>query len=776
MVRRLLLMLLWALSFSVQAFALDATKIECEHYWLKGEERIASGKVVGTDVGESPFGKMGSYECHAKLTLSDLRNAPFLFIGEVGDCSYFELISTPNVINYTHRIIKHGLDPRDATEAWYSRYIPFVVPLDTIYATEGEYRFRIVYRDLVPMQVGIRSGPLTLENWKGVFKRAFLSAPAFTYHFLQVAFLLLSAVGFCFWPGMPIRRRLLLSASAITGALVIVQITAVPRSFFSPSVALHLTVLLQLVAFPFLLLSLLDFLKPSDCSKMKMWKLLYLAITCLALGVLGYLEPTGSNYFALFGFLLMLLIVVPLIGLSLQLNSGKLRFRGGIDTPRFLPRILLVLGVLYTLDLINLVFLHGRFYYYNHYLLYVGITLLCKRLQYIETLNEGRFRSNLEKVKRSALDAISGPQEFSEDPLKRFISDVGLLIRANRVSIAEMCDERLKFLGLQGAYSSPHGLQPVVPGSVIDRCIKTGQPQVGSLPLREDPEINSDYLVLPLRNHGKVVGVLNVTAFERGQLSAFVSDRISTLQHECEAILNVLLAQRHNQAQGRLLQMIRLRTYPLQLESEEHFLRNFDVSPTLSEHAFIMGDLVDSTILNERFGGGPVEQAMDAHLNLVWSRFKHLGVVLSRTKGDSVSVIVPNQSIDSSAADAVLRCYEVLRFLAGAEEEFHKLTKENGIALKIRYRFAMSKVKTPLLSEDASGSIKASHLIVDASMDAAARAIGSIALAGECLVLQPARELLFSVTDLVVIPPHRVKGKAAPMSVFLISNQKSSAA
>lgn len=87
-----------------------ADDASCVHYWLDGSRLVPSGKVVGVDVGDSPYGDVGEYRCSLRVERSDLSVAPYLFLGEIGDASYFELIKINGVLEKTIPFT-HGLDP-----------------------------------------------------------------------------------------------------------------------------------------------------------------------------------------------------------------------------------------------------------------------------------------------------------------------------------------------------------------------------------------------------------------------------------------------------------------------------------------------------------------------------------------------------------------------------------------------------------------------------------------------------------------------------------------
>ena len=149
----------------------NAQSAKCFHYWENGNQRVPSGKDVGVDVGSSPFGKTGVYECELYISDEAYKDGKFIFIGEVGDSSYF-LLKSVNGKATEPNFAFHGLWPtnydRWSREPKYTEFIPFVFSIDRIWHGAGVYQFDIHYEDLFPGRVGIRSGPITIETLGGL--------------------------------------------------------------------------------------------------------------------------------------------------------------------------------------------------------------------------------------------------------------------------------------------------------------------------------------------------------------------------------------------------------------------------------------------------------------------------------------------------------------------------------------------------------------------------------------------------------------------------------
>jgi len=231
---------------------------------------------------------------------------------------------------------------------------------------------------------------------------------------------------------------------------------------------------------------------------------------------------------------------------------------------------------------------------------------------------------------------------------------------------------KIEIFGVTGDYRDSDQLSDIIPNSFIAEAINKGDLMVRSVVSKSKPELETDLMVMPLANDKALTGVICATEFFGGSVSPFIECRLELVKNECEPLFNLLLAERKLRAKDTLIYLMRNRVHPLQIKSEEYFLKNFDISPEQTGHPFIFADLVDSVSLNEHYKDkGLVQKTIDDHLNLVWEKFKHLGIVLSRTKGDLISIVVPNQKIDSTNS-ATERCLEIMQFLAECSPSFRR--------------------------------------------------------------------------------------------------------
>ncbi len=746
--------------------------VQCIHYWEKGDTLVPSGKTVGQDVGDPPdetYKHYGTYLCQTNLSKEEALAGKYLFIGEVGDASYVQ-VTKVNGQNVKKISIDHGLSPESESEAVYMRYIPFFVPIRDLYVEDGEYEFKIRYKDLIPLQVGIRSGAPTLESFSGVIGRALKCSPAFTFHVFQIVSFLLLGVSFLIWPKILLKNRFVFVLASVAAGTVILQVSAIPRSFVSPIWAQRLNDFSQILSFPFLSAALLVFFRPKDSKNKRniLWG--HVLSSVAAVGFLLTLEKFDRPYIVAYGISLLFLGGIPCLALGLAIRWKTLLFTAGPRAPMFFSILYAVLGILYFSDIVNLVLLGSRYYYFNHYLFFSSIVFSIWYLQSTISPNEVKLRNDLELFKRKAYGVVASRRKEEGDTLAVFAKELAILLSSKRISIQELVDGRLKFVGYFGNYEKTQGLHEIKTPSLIEDAIKTRSIQCGHLVSTNNSKIFTDVIVIPLETDSNVIGVLCFTDFVTGSVPQFLRDRMEIIKNECEPLLCLLISERHNRSKDKLIQMMRNRTHPLQLSSEDYFLKNFDISPSLQSHAFIYGDLVGSVELNERYGESrAVEKVLDEYLALAWERYKHLGVVISRTKGDLVSFVVPNQSCDSSDAQAVIRCYEILQYLAKTSSNLQFIGRSHGIALPLRFRFALSVVPKPLRATSADESLKSFNLLIDEAIDVAARIVSGVALDGECLVMEAAYKHLSSESSLMELNDQRVKGKSIPVKLWTLN-------
>jgi len=756
---------------------MNSPSVSCTHYWEKGGTLVASGKDVGTDVGIPPdqsFSTKGTYLCQVEITKEVVAENKYLFLGEIGDASYVEVLTVDG--KYVRTLpITHGLSPDPNIKPVYTRYIPFVISLRDLYVVDGVHSFKVRYQDLFPFQVGLRSGPPTVESVDGAVLKALATSKSFIWYFSELLFLGFLAVWIITLSNIQFLRRVLLLFTTLFSAIVILQITALPRTFLPIPLAIWLNDMLRLISFPIYSVLFFSFFKTRENSLRNTFLFVQIWGTIAAVSLLSFNHERTVAYLFRYATCLVLLGGLPFIIAGILVLRNRILFTAAPEKPSVLASIYIALGSIFVLDFFNLAILQSRYNYLQNYLFFSGMMTMFWQLQNLEDPADIDFRAKIEVTKKNALKLIARTDVEDADILKKFTWDLASIIKAERVSLSEVVDGKIRFFGIKGFYTNTHGLSEMGTESLSMEAVKSNEIKTA---VRGTENETSDVVVIPLNGDNGVVGIFCASNFEHGRISPFFVNRLDTLKNEVEPILNLALASKQLKAKDRLIQMMRNRVHSLQLESEQFFLKNFDMASGFGGHTFIFADLVDSVGLNERYRNqGLVEKTIDEHLKLVWERFKNLGIILSRTRGDLISIIVPDQSIDINQSDGVKRCQKIMEFLATSSEQFQKIAKSNGIGWPMHYRFAMSRVRGKLTSSDNDMSLKPFTLLVDEAIDAAARVINAVAVTDECILMEPVFPFIERGHNIIEMPPERLKGKGMSVRLLiLLASHKNDAA
>jgi class 3 adenylate cyclase len=432
-------------------------------------------------------------------------------------------------------------------------------------------------------------------------------------------------------------------------------------------------------------------------------------------------------------------------------------------------------------DALNLGLFSGRFPFISPQTYFLASVLLFMSLELKETKSELIFRSKLASIRDEVLAELVFAHIESASVLDKLAYRLSSLTLAERVSLGEvLLSSETRFLGTSGSYEKPEVTQPMADSSVSFAAVKSKSIQIGTLPrtgkcIEGESAQSTEYLVVPLLHGEDLPGLLCMTDFRKGVVPPFVLARTHTLQKECEILFHLVRSKRDNQAKARLVQMTRLKVHAMQIESESYFLERFVLSDTIAEPAFIYGDVVDSVTLNEIFSGDRLKQVVDAHLRVLFERTRHLGVILTRDRGDTVSVIVPNQRSDVGTGGACTRAFEVVEVILSLRAEFTSIAKRHGITMPVQYRFVMSVGTISLVEGSRPGGLTPFSLLSAPAIDEAARVLSSVALPGECLVVHAACERVENVSGKVIrLPPSRFKGKSADSILYSVLQQANS--
>lgn len=738
------------------ATATWADPITCLHYWKTSSGFVrSSGVVIGKDAGQSPFGTDGAYKCTVHLEKNDVLQGKYLYLGEIGDASYLELTRGPRGPYRDHLPINHGLSPNHNDHPRYERFIPFIVPVRDIYQADGEHEFMLHYRDLAPKQSGLRSGVPTLEYIGGVVLRAVRNAPALTYHLVQIlllAFLATVALG---WRKTRALRKPKFVLSATFAALIIISISAVPRYLFeNPNDATRLSDYINLFGFGFVLLPFTEFIKPRSNLPLKELGAVWVLATLTVAVILSRMSLESHYYIPLYcGFLLLEAGILPL-AVAYGLVRHTFQTTLSAKPSHRITIALLVLGAIMVWDiLVNVFTLNLSEYFVSHYFYFPIALGLLLHLHYSEPEFVSTLNDQLQVL------ATDGQIRVVEDEgrsftLNQYCSELGLLLEARRVGIQQIKSDRLRFLGFFGTYNAPEEESKILPGSATWRALKTGQIVVDTAADTETGQPTS-YVVIPLRKGTEIIGLLSATNFNYGYMMPFVHVHLPAIQERCQLLFSNLVMTISHRETITLLETSRLGVPEIQRDSEEYFRKHFNVSRSLRAPAFIMGDLAGSLRLRNQFKDA-VTQSIDSSLRFLWANLQHLGITITREKGDFVVILAQNLDSDRDESDAALRCLEVVKFLSDPPGDYQNIPRSNGVTLDFQFRMAMSQVERSGKIPD----VPRFTALTDTQIDCAGRVVGEIASGGECIVLEYVYDHLpgHLQKQLLQIPPYRIRG------------------
>lgn len=740
-----------------------SSEIHCNHYWgNKKNLEPSSGVSVGNDVGQSKYGTDGAYKCDIEIIKQDVIQGKYLYLGEIGDASYVELTSGP-LGAYNSLPINHGLSPEPGDQARYERFIPFIIPARDIYQADGMHHFTLYYRDLVPKQSGLRSGPPSLELIGGTFKRFLRNSPGLTYHLAQTLILFLLAFSVWTWSNVTVKRRLKFFIALLASSAVIVSISALPRYYFrDPNDAIRLNDYLNIFGFGIALLPFSEFIFPKSNHASKKLFLIWILLAASTSFYLSTLSLDSKMYTPLYcGFILLEAGLAPLATAAL-LWRRKLQTSLSARPLYSVQWILIALSSLMSWDILVNVFIHNfSAYFVSHYLYFPTCFGTLIQLQRLEPQKRSSFIDNLRRLTTEGTEQVvaDGGRSFTLSP---YAEGLASLVQAQRVGLQVVRKDRAWFLGFFGSYTNPSKENEIRPSSPSRRALDTGNIILEDT-IHTETGLPTSLVVIPLHQGSHVIGLLFISNFQFGFISPFIQQQLLTIQEHCQLLFANLSLTINLRETVTILEMGRLRVPKVQLESEDYFRSNFNVSRTMRAPAFIMGDLASSVRLRSEFREA-ITQAIDQSLRYIWEHFRHLGITVTREKGDFVTILAQNLDSDKTELDASLRCLEILRFLSNPSDDYKIIPKRLGVTLDFQFRIAMSQVERP---NDISVTPQFTAL-TDTQIDCAARTINEIAAGGECILLEHVHNRLPPELSsmFVELPPHRIRGVDRSVRLF----------
>jgi GGDEF domain-containing protein len=764
------------LFLSTGSIAFSSNLIPCEHYWETKSGLVKSGIPTGTDVGISSLGSDGEYKCQVRLTLEDTLEGKYLYFGEIGDAAYL-LVRKSGSESLVGAPITHGLSPQPGSSARYSRVVPFIVPVRYAYQGDGMYDLELHYRDIVPGQAGIRSGPPTVETFSGATHRAIFDSLALTYHLVQTLCLLMIAAGILFWSTSPPAQRICLTLATLAAAGLIFSITAIPRMMLpDPFVAIKINDMFHILASALIFLPLL--LLTDSKSKLRPVLIvrfqLILATFYIAMIYLSdidsptYLIRYTSGLFILGG-------LTPLF-LCFAYGRGLLVTAFDIKQSKRVPVMLFLFGLIIIWDIgINVFILTMRVHFFLEHFLYFLPAILWQTQMYLTKSHQIKmFPETIAAIKDRTLGRLAKENDF-KFALSGLVKELSNLFSSARTSLIEVTEARVQTLAFYGDYQVQTGSVPIESRSylkgALDSFKDSANPQQyysGRQPNKLGKE--SDFYIIPIRIRNEIKCFLCLTNFTNGYLNPFILERLATVVSEMELLLSLIFLEKDNRSQSIIVQTARLRVHPLQLTSERYFLDHFDISHSAHQPAFLIGDLVDSAPLNRTYGAVKVGQAMDHFLELLFNKQKHQGFIVSRRNGDEITIIVPNQTSDTSPDQALLRLFEIVKSVI-TDELMAQAAKEQHIVLPFQFKMVASQGDSILSNESNVQAVPSFSLLTDSEIDAASRVLSKIALGGECLLMERAGERLLKTIDLVELPKERLRGIQNSQKLFLLNSK-----
>lgn len=754
-----------AFNYSTYAYAAEPKTVHCIHYWNMSGNLVASGKKVGEDLGAITPTASGEYHCEVDLTDADFMSYRYLFLGNIGDSAYLRIDSINGNPVLPPFIIAHGLYPDRRINPTYYEMLPFFVGLETFFLKPGSYSFSIVYTDLISRLSGMRSGAPELMDIYSTILRALVGSKALLWHFVQLVFLVIGVFIFAMSSQVAPRRRAVMCLSAIASVVALVQVTGVPRMFGPTTLTMKLNDLAQLFSYLCINLSLASFFSfDAKQSIQRIGRLVLLNVMVVG-GLLLMWPQRAGVYKYIYGYGTAGLTIFPSVMFFLFTYKKRIEFAGGLSTPTVLPVVVSILGLIFAFDTMNLVLFDSRYLYINQYFgwpLALGLQLY---LLSIEKTNSKHIQDSIIWLRDVSLLEMATPKKERTLALSSFAEGIGKILGAKRVSIAEVRQDTFQFIGTLGSYTLDH--KPITwdDKPALKEAIATGNTTSGFKFAITEPKYLTEYFVIPIKSKGVVLGLLCITDFGNGHLSAFLEVRLNTLIKEVEIVVALLIEQKRNIAYASVLEAMRHRTSPVQLKSEDYFFKSFEISTLEKQHSFILGDLNGSVGLNEEKGGETTKKLLDEYLDSLFQSFKTEGVILSRTNGDFISILFPVLTQEDGPDRARIRAIRTLEYLSDASIELSRIARSLDVYRPIAFRFVLGTITRSADKHDDS-EVPNFALLINSAIDAAARVLSDIAQPEECIVIGDLGRISLERTYPLELPPTRLRGFGSEQKLY----------
>ncbi len=771
-----------SLSFFVTEEVLAAKVSKCEHFWrnLEGEYEI-SGKVVGENVGISPFltveqkmsrsGGLGKYTCILEINRDDVLNGLYFYIGEVGDASTLKVVSTP--LGLSQKLpISHGLYEDTGKKAEYYRVVPFWVNLRDIYEGDGEHRVDIIYSDIVFPQSGMRSGLPTVEDFQGVVKRFISDSPRITVFLgFCLVYLFCLFIG-VFWKGVPLKNRWGIVSASMASFCVIFSITTIPRMLIDPFLAIKMNRVITVVAPLLLFWPFFNYLKFNSKSHVYLSIYSQLVMAVIGVLVLWNLPPESFLFGTLYwGFIVIQLGLYPIV-LSILSWKGQLQGAFSSSHSKIPQYLFFLLGSVVIRDVLaQTVFSDFNSVFYSHF---VFFNLLLATLIYLQLAHQKNildFQNEIQMIKNRAIAMIIKPATHNL-VFNNLAKDLGVLSKAGRVSISELVDSNShRFVGYSGNFKNILGIQKIENNSRIHTIVEQNKTQFWlqvpkfGFDSSTGSDEKTDVAIIPFHFKDRVIGFACFTNFQGGSIPRFVRDRLELIREECGILLSVFLQESIAEKQSKLLEINRLRVYPLRQESELYFFNHFGVNDQIGSPTFLLGDMVNSTVLRKEYGNR-LARTVNLQLKQLFEEFKQDGIVIDLLKGDEVQIVIPNQDVDSSTAVSANKALKLVKYISDSQSAFNQIPQIE-LGVHINYRFVVSQCTVDEREEGKGQAFRLFKYMSHSEIDHVARVLNNVASAGECIVLDSVFNQLSDTSDFFALKPFRLKGVPNSLNLYV---------
>jgi hypothetical protein len=306
------------------------------------------------------------------------------------------------------------------------------------------------------------------------------------------------------------------------------------------------------------------------------------------------------------------------------------------------------------------------------------------------------------------------------------------------VSLLDFEGNQFRFIGKFGKFRTPTGLHSIELGSLIQSAIGHLNWSIG----REYPKLNdakedvvrdekikTDVLILSFSQNGEKVGAVCLTNFKDGVLPPLIESKLSKIHNICSSVFMLLKSERRSMQKEQLLELSRARVFSLRIESEEFFLRKFELNQKNKGFVFILGDVANSSPLRKLFGE-KFQEVLEKQLREVFDRYREEGLIIDLTKGDEIQISFPFLDVENFLENSTSRALSVAGDLIDSSSSLAKIAIDN-LGSPIQFRLS---IFGSIARHAEYNPLKAFSYISDSSIDLASRVVSKVANAGECLV------------------------------------------